>query len=131
MNDQDAFAIASSVVERLEKAWNTADAAAFASEFAGDADFVNVRGDYHQGRAAIEGGHRGIWNTIYAGSSARYRLERARNLTDDVIIAHVDANLSVPSGPLAGSIDAIPSLILVRTGGEWKIASFHNTTKAR
>ena len=115
------------VVSRLEAAWNQADPIAFAGEFAEDADFVNVRGDYASGRKAIAEGHEHIWKTIYAGSKVRYALARLRQLTPEVLIAHLDAELHVPAGPLAGDMSALPSLVLVRAAGAWPIASFHNT----
>jgi len=46
---------------------------------------------------------------------------------DDVAVAHVEAVLDVPSGPLAGRIYALYSIVLVRAGLGWQIASFHNT----
>ena len=119
------------LVSRLEAAWNAADAAAFAAEFTADADFVNVRGDYSSGRSAIAQGHAAIWTSIYAGSTLRYSLSRLRPLAPGVLIAHLDAHLRVPAGPLAGEINAIPSLVLVDDDGAWRIAAFHNTARAK
>ena len=45
-----------------------------------ESDFVNVRGEHHRGATAIARGHQGIFDTIYAGSTVRYRLELAREL---------------------------------------------------
>jgi uncharacterized protein (TIGR02246 family) len=119
------------LVGRLEAAWNGVDAAAFAAEFRPDADFVNVRGDYHSGRDAVEHGHAAILRGIYAGSTIRYSLSRVREVAPGVLVAHVDALLSVPAGPFAGDTAAIPSMVLVRDGGAWRIASFHNTARPR
>jgi uncharacterized protein (TIGR02246 family) len=119
--------LATTVAAELESSWNRADAAAFAAWFADDADFVNVRGDYASGREAIAAGHAHIWSTFYAGSTIRYSVTRCREVAEGVLIAHLDAELHVPTGPLAGDIRAIPSLVLVSTGGRWRVASFHNT----
>jgi uncharacterized protein (TIGR02246 family) len=51
--------IVSEIVADLERAWNTADGAAFARSFAEDADFVNIRGDHLRGRDVIGKGHQG------------------------------------------------------------------------
>ncbi len=118
---------AETVVKRLESAWNAADGAAFAAAFADDADFVNVRGELHTGRPAIAAGHQAIFDTIYAGSTVRYRVRQARELDDGVILVHVDALLSVPAGPLAGEMPALASLVLIRDGDEHRVAAFHNT----
>jgi uncharacterized protein (TIGR02246 family) len=127
----DDRAAVEALVARLEAAWNAADPAAFAAEFTADADFVNVRGDYSSGRDAIAHGHAAIWQSIYAGSTIRYSLARLRPLGPGVLVAHLDAHLRVPTGPLAGEIIAIPSLVLVDEDRAWRIASFHNTARAK
>lgn len=119
------------LVARLEAAWNGADPAAFAAEFTADADFVNVRGDYASGRDVVAEAHAAIWKGIYAGSTIGYSLSRLRPLAPGVLLAHLDAHLRVPAGPLAGEISAIPSLVLVDDDGAWRIASFHNTARAK
>lgn len=123
-------AVAAAIASRLETTWNEADAAAFAAEFTSDADFVNVRGEYGSGRDSIEAAHAHIWKTIYADSTIRYSVTRCRQLVPGVVIVHLDAHLRVPSGPLAGEIHAIPSLVLVQAGDRWQIAAFHNTPRS-
>ncbi len=117
------------LVATLEAAWNAADGDAFAAPFAPDADFVNVRAEHHRGRQAIAAGHAAILGTIYAGSTILYTVAAARLIHDDVAVAHVEAVLDVPSGPLAGRIYALYSIVLVRAGLGWQIASFHNTMR--
>jgi len=115
------------LVHSLDSAWNAGDGDAFAAPFAPDADFVNVRAEHHRGRPAIAAGHAGIFRSIYAGSTNHYVVKSARLLTGDVALVHVDATLDVPSGPLAGRMQALFSMVLVRDGRDWQIASFHNT----
>lgn len=115
------------VVRRLEAAWNAMDGAAFATEFAEDADFVNVRGDHVRGAAAIAAGHAAIFAAMYAGSTNAYTLEAARLLHPDVALAHVGARLQVPRGPLAGRHHARFSPVLSRAPDGWRVAAFHNT----
>jgi uncharacterized protein (TIGR02246 family) len=81
--------IVQGVVKRLEDSWNAADGAGFAEPFAVDADFVAIRGDLHTGRRAIGEGHQQIFDTIYAGSTARLEVLQARELDAGVILAHV------------------------------------------
>ncbi|HEV7590544.1 MAG TPA: SgcJ/EcaC family oxidoreductase [Longimicrobium sp.] len=118
---------AAALAARLESAWNAGDGAAFTAPFADDADFVNVLGMHARGREAIAAGHDQIFRGIYAGSTVRYRVETARLLRPDVALVHLHASLAIPAGPMAGTHDARPSLVLTREGGEWRIASFHNT----
>jgi uncharacterized protein (TIGR02246 family) len=118
------------IVRQLETAWNTMDGAAFAAPFASDADFVNIRGEHQQGRAAIAAGHVGIFRTIYAGSRVQFTVESARLLRPEVALMHVRAVLDAPQGPLAGQHRACFSLALAKEPGRWEIATFQNTLEA-
>lgn len=123
----DAEAVARELVARLEQGWNDADGEAFAAPFTEDADFVDLRGTHHRGRVPIARGHQGIFDGPYRGSRIAYTVTDARALAPDVILAHSTGHLSAPSGPMAGENDATQTLVLVREGGEWRIAAFHNT----
>jgi uncharacterized protein (TIGR02246 family) len=118
---------AQALATQMENAWNSADGPAFVAAFAEDADFVNVLGMHVRGRDAIAAGHDQIFRTVYAGSRVAYRVESTRLLRPDVALVHVEAGLDVPGGPMAGHHDARYSMVLTRDGGEWRIASFHNT----
>jgi uncharacterized protein (TIGR02246 family) len=115
------------IVVRLQTAWNAMDGPGFAAVFAEDADFVNILGEHHRGKAAIAAGHEAIFRTVYAGSSYRSVLEAARLLAPDVALVHVHAVLDVPNGPMAGRHRARFSMALTRTSDGWEIAAFHNT----
>jgi uncharacterized protein (TIGR02246 family) len=121
----------SEIVSKLEKAWNAADGTGFAQAFAEDADFVNIRADHFHTRAVIAQGHQGIFDTIYKGSVVHYQLASVREISPKVLLAHVKATLKVPTGPMAGEMDALYSLALVRNGNDWHIAAFHNTLVAK
>jgi uncharacterized protein (TIGR02246 family) len=118
------------VVNQLEAAWNGMDGSAFAAPFAGDADFVTIRGEHFRGRPAIGAGHAAIFRTIYAGSTVRFTVESARLLCPDVALLHVRSVLNAPSGPLAGEHSACFSMVLTKERGSWEIAGFHNTLEA-
>src|SRR5918998_6404746 len=111
--------VANELIGRLERAWNGADGRAFGEPFSADADFVDIRGEHHRGQKAIAAGHQAIFDSIYKGSSTNYKLIQARELSDDVILAHATGVLKVPSGPLVGEYSAVQSLVLVRGGDEW------------
>jgi uncharacterized protein (TIGR02246 family) len=129
MNSSDRAAI-EKIVANLETAWNAGDGKAFAAPFSPDADFVNIRGDHFRTRDVIAAGHDAIFRTIYAGSVNRYTVESARLLRPDVALAHVQAVLKAPSGPLAGTHSSRFSMALTREAGGWQIASLHNTLVA-
>ena len=126
----DAKTIAETVIKRLEDAWNAADGAGFSAPFARDADFVDIRGNLHSGREEIAAGHQQIFNSIYAGSTVRYTVLKARELDNRLVLAHVGGTLNAPTGPLAGETKSLASVVLVGDGDEHRIAAFHNTVVA-
>jgi uncharacterized protein (TIGR02246 family) len=125
--DTDPQGVARGIAARLEQAWNAGDGEGFAAPFTEAADFVDLRGTHHHGRAEIAEGHVGIFGSIYRGSRITYVVTDARPLVPEVILTHLAGHLSAPSGPLAGENDAVLTLVLVREGGEWKVDALHNT----
>jgi uncharacterized protein (TIGR02246 family) len=115
------------IVEGLEAAWNAMDGAAFAAPFAGDADFVTIRGEHFRGRPAIAAGHDAIFRTIYAASTVRFTVEGARLLRPEVALVHVRSVMHAPRGPMAGEHGACFSLVLTNEPQGWVIAALHNT----
>ena len=127
MSTPNAEGIARRILDQLGNAWNAADGQAFGAPFATDADFVAIRGDHHHGRDAIAHGHQAIFDSIYRGSQLVYDLLQTRALTDDVVLVLAQGNLNAPSGPMVGESQSTATLVIVRKGDDWQIASFHNT----
>lgn len=125
--DTAPTAVASARLEQLEQAWNHADGTAFGAAFADDADFVDIRGDHHQGRTAIGHGHQAIFDSIYAGSTVRYELDAARVVAPGVIVAVASATLDAPNGPLQGIHRSRSTLTIVEQRDRWAVTAFHNT----
>ena len=103
--------VANELIGRLEQAWNEADGRAFGEPFSANADLGDIRGEHHRGQEAIAAGHQAIFDSIYKGSSTNFKLIQARELSDDVILAHATGILRVPSGPLAGEHNSVQSLV--------------------
>ena len=122
--------IGTAVLQELERAWNAADGTAFGTVFTADADFVDIRGAHHTSAAAITQGHQAIFDSIYRGSTVRYRLDDARHLAPNCILAHGTGTLDAPAGPLQGVHDAVQTVVIVEDGDRWRIAAFHNTLVA-
>ncbi len=118
---------ATTVMKTLEAAWNAADGASFGAAFADDADFVDIRGDYSKGRAAIAAGHQAVLDTVYKGSTVDYQLIQARQVGPDLTLAHVAGKLTAPAGPMAGVNRATFSMLIDGSGGAARIVAFHNT----
>lgn len=124
----DPTAIANELFAQLETAWNAADGAAFGKPFADVTDFVDIRGAHHHGDGVAMGrGHQHIFDTIYKGSTVRYRVTSAREALPGCIVAMASANLDAPSGPLLGTNQSRITAVIVREGERWAITAFHNT----
>ena len=115
------------VLAALVRAWARGDGAGFAAAFAEDADFINILGLHLRGRTPIAAQHDQIFSSIYRGSKAGFDLVQARRLGPDIIHAVIDCAVEVPAGPMAGRVETRASAVMVRTGGRWRIAAFHNT----
>jgi uncharacterized protein (TIGR02246 family) len=122
--------IAERAARRMEAGWNDADGDAYAAPFAGDADFVDIRGAHHRGREPIARGHQGVLDSIYRGSRVEMSVTGARALGGDVVLAWVRAELDAPSGPLAGRSASTMTLVLHRVGEDWEVAAAQNTVVA-
>ncbi len=124
----DPQSIARAFYATIEEAWNAADGAAFGSAFSTATNFVDIRGVRHEGGPAeIGSSHQGIFDSIYKGSVIRYEMKTARALGDAVVLAHGRATLDAPTGPLAGTHDAVSTVVLVPEGDGWRAVAFHNT----
>lgn len=112
------------MVSQLEGAWNAGDGQAFAAPFREDADFVDIRGMHHVGRAGIAVGHAHILSTIYRGSHVRYRVEKLRFLSSEAALVFLHAELALADG---SSLGARPTLVTAKHSGVWQIVALQNT----
>lgn len=110
-------------IEALARAWNAGDGRGWASNFAADADFVDVVGRVQRGRDVIASEHQKIFDTIYRDSHLEIQLADSRRLGDDTVLVHTTSTLRVPAGPRAGTVHAIQTKIF-QSG---VIVAFHNT----
>ena len=112
----------------IEKAWNEADGPAFGAVFSVGTNFVDIRGERHEGGPEeIGAAHQALFDSIYKGSVIRYDVETSRDLCDDVVVANARATLNAPIGPLAGTNQAVSTVVLVPEGEGWHAVAFHNT----
>lgn len=123
-NDEQALR---EIVQQLENAWNKGDSVAWTKLFADDADFVHVMGGHFTGAAAIEQGHRLIFDTVYKGSTNRFQVEKIRFAGPNVAIVFIFATLKVNHPGMPPQLYARPTLIAQRRDGRWEIVTFQNT----
>ena len=115
------------IVEELEAAWNNGDSIAWTSQFAHDADFIHILGGFFHGSAAIEQGHRTIFDTIYKGSRNTFKVEKVRFVGPDVAVVFVTANLTWYLNGAEQYIQARPTLVAQKKDGKWEVVAFQNT----
>jgi uncharacterized protein (TIGR02246 family) len=128
MTTADPSTLAEQTFSGLETAWNAADGTAFGAAFADDADFVDIRGGHHRGRAAVAAGHQALFDSLYAGSAIRYEVHSTRLLTPECVVAVADATLDTPAGPAAGVHRSRLTAVVTAKGGDtWTIAAFHHS----
>lgn len=118
----DVMETARRVSERYASTWNANDLAGFGALYAPDARHVTLGGGFLRGRAAIVAAHRDNRARYAAGVRMVTRLEGARAITNDAIVAVMRVEyVNDPTAP-NGIQAARLTLTLARRRGEWVIA---------
>lgn len=123
----DATAVATTIIEQLERAWNRGDGAAYGALFAGESDFVDIRGGHHRGDGEIGRGHQALFETIYADSTVSFRLDMARAVAPGCLVAVASAALDAPHAPPMPSHRSRMTLVIAEQSGRWAVTAFQNT----
>ena len=131
-NAADEAAIRDILKEEVA-AWNKGDADAYSRHFAEDGTFTNLLGMFFQGREAFRQRHEQIFHGAYGGSTKQSDVVSLKFIRPDVAIVESLQTVSGFQKLLPGtSADAKGRLrtrllqVLVKDGGEWKIATYHN-----
>lgn len=116
------------LVQKCVTGWNRGSGAAFAAQFAEDADYVVVNGMHLRGRRQIASAHQQIFDTFYKGTRLWVRIKSVRFLRPDVALVHTVGRVLRP-GESHSSVkpESIQSFVVARQGSDWRIAAFHNT----
>ena len=123
--DRDQTAV-QDILERIKDSWNRGDAVAFGALFTADADYTVWNGLYDKGRQAITNTHAHIFNTFYKDSKLEGELLWARPLSDEVMLAQLQGQITLANGQPAGH-PTKPLAVLHRQNGQWLIAAWQNT----
>ena len=114
-------------------AWNQGDAEAYARYFAKDGTFTNLLEMFFTGHQAFLERHDQIFKTAYRGSTKREDIVSLKFVRPDAGIVETLQTITGYQKLLPGtSADAKGRLrtrllqVLVKNGGEWEIASYHN-----
>jgi uncharacterized protein (TIGR02246 family) len=129
------------VIEQHAEIWNRHDMTAYAALFADDADLVNIRGGWWQGRAQIEERMTALHKTFFRESQIVPADITIRFLQKNIAIAHVRWKLTGILDRDGQTYDQIQNTITTWTmtrrgdpqgdgnvsGGTWQIEAFQNT----
>jgi uncharacterized protein (TIGR02246 family) len=117
MNDD---ALVRALWSTMAKAWASGDATRFATAFAEDVNFANVRGEDLKGRTAVAEAHAHLFSTTFHNTQIIPNFLLQRPLTDDIHLVHVTTAI-VPLGILTHA-----QAVVTRQNKMWKITAFHN-----
>jgi uncharacterized protein (TIGR02246 family) len=115
------------ILKELEAAWNASDSRRWTAFFADDATFIHIFGGQLDGRAAIEGSHRVIFDTIYMGSTLTIQSRSVRFVRPDVAVAFTQMHLALALGSPIPDFDTRPTMVMVKEQGKWQIVALQNT----
>lgn len=116
------------IFDGLAEAWDRGDARAYAAAFTEDSDYVVFDGTRLRGRAAQEEAHRVLFASFLQGTRLVGEVEGVRALTPEVVVVHGSGAIVMPWQRRAarGRLSR-QTYVLVKRGGQWAIAAFHNT----
>jgi uncharacterized protein (TIGR02246 family) len=121
------------IIHDQTTAWNKGDAEAYSQPFASDGTFTNLAGMFFTGQQAFRDRHDQIFKTVYRGTTKQEDIVSIRFVRPDVAIVETLQTVSGFQKLLPGTTaDAKGRLrtrllqVMVKDGGEWKIAAYHN-----
>jgi len=117
------------VQSRQADAWNSHDAAAYASLFTLDGDVINVVGWWWRGRAETENKLRAAFALVFRDSKLTITDVQVKFLTPEIAVAHVRWTMEgakTPTG-IPEPRQGIQTQVLKKQAGTWLIAAFQNT----
>ncbi|WET83139.1 SgcJ/EcaC family oxidoreductase [Amycolatopsis sp. QT-25] len=117
------------VLSELADAWNDGDAAAYASHFTEDADYVTFFGMNMPGRTMIESAHRSLFEGPLKGSklATGWGEPKVRFIRPDVAIVVSGGGSSLSDDKPEPSRESTLTYVLVEESDGWRVAAFQNT----
>lgn len=113
------------ISERYASTWNANDMAGFGALYTADARHVTLGGEFLRGRSQIVTVHRDNRAQYASGVRMVTRLEGARAISNDAIVAVMIVEYVNDPGASGGIQAARLTCTLVRQGSEWRIAQAH------
>jgi uncharacterized protein (TIGR02246 family) len=121
------------VIQDQVTAWNRGDADAYSKNFAADGTFTNLSEIFFTGREAFRQRDEQIFKTVYRGTTKHDDIVSIRFVRPDVAIVETlqavtgfQALLPGTTADAKGRLRTRLLQVLVKDGGDWKIAAYHN-----
>jgi uncharacterized protein (TIGR02246 family) len=131
------------IYQQMMDAWNQGSGKAFAAVFTEDGDLIGFDGTRFRGRQEIAPFHQRLFDTYLKGTRLVGHVTSVRFLSPDVALMHafggtVKERVPARSGRAGEKLmrgksapaperDSIMTLVVTKTGGEWRLAAFQNT----
>ncbi|MEQ3553749.1 SgcJ/EcaC family oxidoreductase [Pseudonocardia nematodicida] len=112
----------------LTTAWNAGDADAYGAAFTPDATYTSWVGTHYAGREDVVESHRALFGGLLSGTRLVDRYLSVRFVRPDVAV--VSTRGDTYDGDEPPSVPGkVQTYIVVRDGGTWSVAAFHNTAR--
>ena len=119
------------VVSEFASTWNRHDMFGMHELDTEDVEWINITGNHWRGKPDVYKGHDTIHRTIFAKTEMSVESAVIRAIVPDVAVAVATMKFGpviIPSGQEIPELKTRGSFVLVKHGGTWKIAHFHNTS---
>ena len=115
-------------LDRMRRAWDAGDAAAYAQEFTEDASYIIYVGLTYFGRAEIERAHQPVFAKYQKGSRMDVRVRQIRMLNAETAVVVTEGGIG--KGRKIRR-DKLQTFTMVHREGRWLCAAFQNTKQNR
>jgi len=127
-------AVIRKILDNEVASWNAGDAVAYSRPFTVDCTFTNIRGMFFKGQKAFEDRHADIFKGEFHGTQLTQDVVAIKFVRPEVAIVETLTNVSHFPGPVpagirgdeSGSIHTRLLQVFVKSGNDWKIATYHN-----
>jgi uncharacterized protein (TIGR02246 family) len=114
------------VFETMQTAWENNDAKTFTACFTEDSDFVSFRGDHFKGR------ENNITKHVHFKDTWLYiNIKSIRFLNNEMAVVHAEGAILEDWQQVTNCTLTYNTNILIKENGQWKITSFHNSSKEK